>query len=55
MLQLVPPVIFKHIYREHTMLADVLSKQVLKLNMGYGTFYETLDGKVIEHGQFMLF
>ena len=55
MLQLVPPVIFKHIYREHNMLADGLSKQALKLNMGYGTFFETLDGKVIEQGQFMLF
>ena len=55
MLQHVPPVIFKHIYREHNMLADGLSKQALKLDMGYGTFYETLDGMVIKHGQFMLF
>ena len=54
MLQLVPPVIFKHIYREHNMMVDGLSKQGLKLNIGYGTFFETLDGKVIEHGQFML-
>ena len=41
MLHLVPPVIFKQIYREHDMLADGLFKQ-----NGYGTFFETLDGMV---------
>ena len=55
MLQLVPPVIFKHIFREHNSLADSLSKQALNLDMGYGTFFESLDGMVIEHGQFVLF
>ena len=55
MLHQVPPVIFKHIYREHNMLADGLSKQALKLDMGFGTFYETLDGMVIKHGHFKLF
>ena len=55
MLHIVPPVIFKHIFREHNMLADDLSKQALNLDMGYGTFFESLDGMVIEHGQFVLF
>ena len=55
MLQHVPPVTFKHIFREHNSLVDGLSKQALKLDMGYGTFFESLDGMVIDHGQFMLF
>ena len=55
MLYLSPPVIFKHIYREHNMLADGLSKQALLLDMGFGTFFESLDGSVIDHGHFMLF
>ena len=33
MLLHVPPVIFKHIYREHNMLADGLSKQALDLEL----------------------
>ena len=55
MLQQVPPVTFKDIFREHNSLADGLSKQALKLDMGYGTFFESLDGMVIDHGQFVLF
>ena len=55
MLQLVPPVTFNHIFREHNMLADGLSKKALKLEVGYGLFTETMDGKVIEDGQFLLF
>ena len=55
MLHLVPPVIFKHIYREHNMLADGLSKQALLLDMEFGTFFESLDGSAIDHGHFMLF
>ena len=55
MLQLVPPVIFKHIFREHNSLADSLSKQALNLDMGYGSYIQSLDNMVIEHGQFMLF
>ena len=55
MLQLVPPVIFKHIFREHNMLADGLSKQALKMDVGAGYFTKTLDGKAIEHGHFILF
>ena len=55
MLQMAPPVIFKHIFREHNSLADGFSKQALKLDMGYGTFSKILDGMVINHGQFVLF
>ena len=55
MLQLAPPVIFKHIFREQNSQADGLSKQALKLDMGCGTFSEILDGMVINHGQLILF
>ena len=55
MLHLVPSVIFKHTFREHNMLANGLSKQALNLDMGYGYFFESLDGMVIEHGRFVLF
>ena len=55
MLQMAPPVIFKHIFREHNSLADGLSKQALNLDMGYGNFSKTLDGMVINHGQLVLF
>ena len=55
MLQMAPLVIFKHIFCEHNSLEDGLSKQALNLDMGYGTFLETLDGMDINHGQFVLF
>ena len=55
MLQLDPQVSFKHIFREHNSLADSLSKQALKLEMGYGTFSEYMDGLVIAQDHFILF
>ena len=55
MLLHVPHVIFKHIYREHNSMADGLSKQALKLNMGHGICSESLERMNIDHGQFMLF
>ena len=55
MLEIIPPVIFNHIFREHNMLADGLSKMALNLEVGYGHLTETLDGKVIEDGHFTLF
>ena len=55
MLSHVPHVIFKHIYREHNSMADGLSKQALKLDMGSGIFSKSLEGMIIDHGQFMLF
>lgn len=55
MLLFASHVIFKHIYCEHNSCADGLSKQDLKMDMGFGLFSESLDGMVIDHGQFMLF
>ena len=37
------------------MLADGLSKKALNLEVGSGHYTETLDGKVMEDGQFTLF
>ena len=50
-----PPVSFNHIFREHNMLADGLSKMALNMEVGSGHFTETLDGMVIEDGLFTLF
>ena len=55
MLENFPPVTFNHIFREHNMLADGLSKKALNLDMGTRHFSETLDGKVIGDGHFTLF
>ena len=55
MLQLIPPVTFNHIFREHNMLADDLSKKALKMEMGSGYYSEHLDGLVIGEGLFTLF
>ena len=55
MLLSAPHVIFKHIYREHNSQADGLSKQALKMDMVFGIFSESLDGMIIDHGQFRLF
>ena len=55
MLHLGPPMIFNHIYREHNSLADALSKQGLKLDMGVVSFSETLDGLIVNHGNLNLF
>ena len=54
-LQTVPPVTINHIFREHNMLADGLSKRALKLEVGTGLFSEILDGQVIEDGHFLFF
>lgn len=55
MIQLAPPVSFSHIFREHNMLADDLSKRALNLDVGTGFFSEILDGMVIRDGLFTLF
>ena len=55
MLLLVPPVTFNHIFREHNMLADGLSKKTLNLELGKGHFSESMDRKVIGDGLFSLF
>ena len=55
MLQNVQSVTLKHIFREHNQQADGLSKQDLELDMGFGNFFESLDGMIIDHGQFKFF
>ena len=50
-----PPMIFKHIYREHNTLADALSKQGLNLDMGVVSFAEHLDGLIVNQGSLNLF
>ena len=55
MRHLFPLVTFNHIYHEHNMLADSLSKLALNMEVGYGHFTKSLDGKVIEEGQISLF
>ena len=50
MLSHAPHVIFKHIHREHNSWAAGLSKQALKMDMGFGFYSESLDGMVIDHG-----
>ena len=55
MLLSAPHVIFKHIYREHNSLADGLSKEAIILDMGHGSFTESLDGLVINDGHFELY
>ena len=47
--------IFKHTYREYNLLADALSKQGLKLDMGVVSFSETIDGLIVNHGNLNLF
>ena len=55
MLHFVPSVTFNHIFQEHNILADELSKKALSLDMGSGYYSEYLDGKHIGDGQFALF
>ena len=55
MLQKDPPMIFKHTYREHNMLADALSKQGLNLDMGAVAFSESMDGLIVNQGILNLF
>ena len=55
MIQLVPSVAFNHIYREHNILADELSKKALSLDLGFGIFMEYMDGIHISEGHFALF
>ena len=55
MLQMVPSVAFNHIYREHNILADELSKKALSLDLGSGIFKEYMDGILNDEGHFALF
>ena len=55
LLQHVPPVTIKHIYREHNQQANGLSKQALLLDPGFGNFTESLDGMIIDRGNYQFF
>ena len=55
MLQEAPPVTFNHIYREHNLLADELSKKALNMDAGIGHYSEYMEGKVIREGNLTLF
>ena len=55
MRQMVPQVIYMHIFREHNVLADGLSKQAVNLDTGFSLYTEHLDGMVIENGHYRLF
>ena len=55
LLQLVPFVTIQHIFHEHNQQADGLSKKALLFDMGFGNYYESLDGMIIDHGNYKLF
>ena len=55
MLQIIPPMTIKRIYREHNQQANCLSKKDLLLDPGFGNFSESLDGMIIDHGNYQLF
>ena len=55
LLQIIPPLTIKNIYREHNQQVDSLSKKALLLDPGFGNFTESLDGMIIDHGNFQLF
>ena len=50
-----PDLIMNHIYREHNMIADSLSKSSLSLDAGHGKFQEFCDDKIADQGDFRLF
>ena len=54
-IHMAPQVIFKHVFQEHNSLAAGLSKKALNLDLGHGYFFEFLDGKAINEGNFVLF
>ena len=55
LLQNFPELIVKHIYREHNQIADILSKNALLLDSGYGNYKEILNEFSTDHGNFQLF
>ena len=44
-----------HIYREHNQLADHLSKTVLSLPQGFGSFKEFIENHLVTHNTFQLY
>ena len=50
-----PEVTMKHIYRGHNKMADSLSKKALSLESGFRNYMESLNGMIIDHGNFQLY
>ena len=46
---------FRHVYREHNMSADRLSKEALDMKVGLLSFSELWEGEIIEEGLIQLF
>ena len=46
---------FQHIYREHNMREDRLSKEVLSMATGLFSFIETYEDGIIGGGEYQLF
>ena len=46
---------FRHVYREHNMSADRLSKEALDMKAGLLSFSELWEGEIIEEGLIQLF
>ena len=55
MLLIFPEVTMKHIYREHNQMADILSKKALSLESRFENYIESLNGMIIDHGNFQLY
>ena len=55
MLLIFPEMTMKHIYRERNQIADSLSKKALSLESGFRNFMESLNGMIIDHGNFQLY
>ena len=47
--------VFQHVYREHNMRADKLSKEALTMALGLFTFTKIYDGEIIEERNLQLF
>ena len=46
---------FRHVYREHNMSADRLSKEALDMKAGLLSFSKLWEGEIIEEGLIQLF
>ena len=46
---------FRHVYREHNMSVDCLSKEALNIKDGLLSYSEVLEGEIIEEGMIQLF
>ena len=46
---------FRHVYREHNMSVECLSKEALNMKAGILSLSELLEGEIIEEGMIQLF